>query len=314
MNKWLSWVLKIAFTAGVFGYLFTKIDFADVWRQAAGMDLGMAALSLLVLFVQYPISARRWHAVLRALAAPVGFGRVFLIYYIGCFFNLTLPSSVGGDAVRMWMARRGGLTVAASINSVILERVATVFGLVLLVAATQPLLLRRVPELPGTWVFPLLTVLSALGILALTMLDRVPSRFGHWRLVRGLAAVARDARHLFLRSGNALGVLFWVLLGHANLSFTVYLLALALDIDVGVVDCMVLVPPVILFTTLPISISGWGVREGAMVVAFGFVGVADHAALALSLLWGLSIILTSLPGGIMWLMSGGKAAAADLPG
>ncbi len=312
LKGWLAWVLKIGFTAAVFGYLLATIDLEDAWRQARTMDLGMLAAAVAVLLLQFPIGARRWLSVLKAIGAPMDFRRVFGIYYIGCFFNLTLPSAVGGDAVRMWKARRAGLSVAAAVNSVMLERVATVFGLVLLVTVLQPLLLRRV-ELPGTWVFPALAGVSLAGILLLTVLDRLPADLRRWRVVRGLATLAHDARSAFLNAGNAGATLAWAILGHVNLSIVVYLLARGLDLGLGVLDCLVLVPPVILITTLPISIAGWGVREGAMVAALGFVGVPASAALVLSLTFGILNVLTSLPGGVVWVASGERMTAPAEP-
>ena len=86
------------------------------------------------------------------------------------------------------------------------------------------------------------------------------------------------------------------------------MLALALGINITLLDCLVLVPPVMLVTTLPISIAGWGVREGAMVAAFGFVGVPAQESLLLSLLFGVLGIVVALPGGLIWLAGGGKRA------
>jgi hypothetical protein len=59
-----------------------------------------------------------------------------------------------------------------------------------------------------------------------------------------------------------------------------------------------------LATTLPISIAGWGVREGAMVAAFGLIGVSQEGAVVLSLLAGILAVVACLPGGLIWLMSG----------
>jgi len=88
------------------------------------------------------------------------------------------------------------------------------------------------------------------------------------------------------------------------LSLIVYFLALALGIQVSPVVTMVLVPPVMLIASVPISIAGWGLRESAMVAAFGFVGVAEGDAFVLSILFGLANIVASLPGGLIWLLGG----------
>lgn len=300
----LPWMLKAALTVALFWYLLGRIDLAAAWDEARGMDLWLLAAAGLSLLVQIPIGAVRWRAVLRSMAAPLPFAELFSIYYVGCFFNLALPSSVGGDAVRMWKARRAGLPLKAAVNSVMLERVFTVFGLLLLVAAMQPVLVARIGDVPGAWLFPALSVAGLAGIAALTVLDRLPARLMHWRLVRALAELGRDARRVFLNRAWSPRILAWVLLGHANLAATVWLLACGLGLEVDLLDCLALVPPVILVTTLPISVAGWGVRETAMVTAFAFVGVPAHSALVMSILFGVLVVLTSLPGGLFWAAGG----------
>jgi uncharacterized membrane protein YbhN (UPF0104 family) len=263
----------------------------------------MLIVALLLGLLQVWLGAFRWWLVLRALKATFTTVQTFIVYYIGVFFAIILPGAVGGDAVRMWTARRSGLSLSASINSVMLERAATVLALVLLVAITQPLLLARVPTIPGSWVFPVLSVLGFIGILVLASLDRLPASLHHWRVVRGLIHLAGDTRQLFFRPTWGGATLIVAMLGHVNLSLQVYALALGLGLDVSVIDCLVLVPPVILIMTLPISIAGWGVRETAMVAAFGYVGVETHSALVLSVLFGLVCTVTALPGGVVWLLS-----------
>ena len=71
---------------------------------------------------------------------------------------------------------------------------------------------------------------------------------------------------------------------------------MGLDLDVAWLECLVLVPLVMLIMTIPISIGGWGVRETAMVSLFGLVGVPGEGALALSvlLLVGAMLVLIVL--------------------
>ena len=159
----------------------------------------------------------------------------------------------------------------------------------------------------------MLALVLAGGLAFLMFLDRLPETLHHWRLVKGLVYLAGDTRKLFLAPlplGRALG---WGLVGHVNVSLGVYVLALALGIEVTAVDCIALFPPVLLVTALPISIAGWGVREGAMMVAFGFIGVAPESALVLSVLFGLVVIVASLPGGLIWVLTGASREDVTLP-
>jgi uncharacterized protein (TIRG00374 family) len=312
VKRWLPWVLKGGLSIGLIWLVFRKVDLGSTWEQAKTLDLTMLTLAMAISLVQVWLGAVRWWLVLRALNAAFSATQAFIVYYIGVFFAIVLPGAVGGDAVRMWKAHRSGLSLSASVNSVMLERGATVLGLVLLVAATQPLLLARAPQIPGSWVFPLLSVLGVAGILFLSVLDRLPLSLHRWRVVRGLVNLAGDTRRLFFRPRWGLSTMVVAILGHANLSLVAYVLAIGLGLKVDIIDCMVLVPPVILIMTLPISIAGWGVRETAMVAAFGYVGVEAHSALALSVVFGLVCTVTALPGGLVWLLSGDHLKEAQL--
>jgi hypothetical protein len=92
------------------------------------------------------------------------------------------------------------------------------------------------------------------------------------------------------------------------LATLVLIIARGMGIAVGTLECLVLVPPVLLVSTLPISVAGWGVREGAMVTAFGFAGVAESEAVALGVLFGLVVLVVGLPGGLIWFLTGRERA------
>ncbi|HTH16303.1 MAG TPA: lysylphosphatidylglycerol synthase transmembrane domain-containing protein [Magnetospirillum sp.] len=306
IKRWLPWIVKGAVSFGLIGWVLSKVDLAEAWAQAKSIDPTMAVLAVVLMMAQIALGAVRWGLVLRALSAAFHWVQTLSVYYVGVFFSIVLPGAVGGDAVRMWFARRNGLTLAAAVNSVALERAVTVFALVLLVCLTQPLLMLRVPTLPGVWIFPALLAVCVLGILVLAALDKVPQSLHRWRAVRLLAVLAADTRKLFFHPGYSLGTIVVALVGHANLSLVVYMLAAGLNLNVHVLDCLVLVPPVILIMTLPISIAGWGVRETAMVTAFSFIGLADSSTLVLSILFGILTMVTALPGGLVFLLAGGR--------
>ncbi len=306
-KKRLILALKFAVSGLLIWFLFANVDLSAAKDRLLDVSPGMLAVAALVLVIQVIPATLRWLAVLDAIEAPLTFLKAVQIFWIGVFFNQTLPSSVGGDAVRMYVARRDGLSLRGAVNGVMLERVATVVALVLLVVMVQPFFLARVADEASRWFLPALALLAAVlagGLALLMCLDRLPEALHRWRLVRGLIYLADDTRKVFLAPlpmGRAVG---WGVVGHANVSMAVYALALGLGMEVTALDCIALVPPVILVTTLPVSIAGWGVREGAMVAAFGFIGATPESALVLSVLFGLVALVSSLPGGVIWMLMG----------
>jgi hypothetical protein len=133
-------------------------------------------------------------------------------------------------------------------------------------------------------------------------------------MVRGVAQVAADTRRLFLRPSRALPTMAVAILGHVNLSVLAWTLAVGLAAPVSLLDCLVLVPPVVLVATLPISVAGWGAREVAMITVFGLIGVPVAQATALSVLFGLSGLLIALPGGFFWLLWKKPLEGGEIPG
>ena len=311
IKRWLPWVLKGGISIGLIVWVLSKVDLPSAWAKAKGIDPAMAGLAILLMTIQIALGGLRWGLVLRALDAAFSWAKTISVFYIGVFFSIVLPGAVGGDAVRMWFARKGGLSLATAVNSVMLERAVTVFALVLLVCLTQPILMERVPSLPGVYVFPVLLAICVIGILVLASLDKLPRSLHRFRVVRGLVHLAGDTRRLFFHPAWSLACVVVALVGHVNLSLAVYLLAAGLGMDVHALDCLVLVPPVILIMTLPISIAGWGVRETAMVTAFSFVGIPGEETIVLSILFGIVTMLTALPGGIVFLLTGGRKIEAE---
>ena len=309
MKRWLSLALKFVLSAMLIGFLIDAIDLKKALAQLADTSPQLALSAIFVLIFQIVLNTFRWRAVLHALDVSLGFTRTFRIVYIGTFFNQTLPSAVGGDAVRMFMAYKAGLPLSTSVNSVMLERLATVLGLILLVVVFQPFLLERINDTLPVWLFPCLMLVAVAGTGFLMFLNRCPERLRHWKIVRGLASLATDTCLIFLRPSHTLKVLLFVLAGHINVSLTMWVLGLSLGLggQLSFLDCLVIVPVVLLFSTLPISIAGWGVREGVMVAALGFLGISSESALVLSILFGLVVIVTSLPGGLIWLASSDHA-------
>lgn len=305
MKRWLNLTLKFALSALLIGFLFNTVDLGKALSQLVEVDLWYLLLATLVMLTQVPLSAYRWKSVMEAQDAALSFLKTFQIVFIGTFFNQTLPSSVGGDAVRIYRVFKAGLTLPKAVNGVMLDRLATVLGLLLVVVVFQPFFIERTDGAVSGWLFPILTVAGITGTGFLMFLDCLPQNFRRWRIVRGLAHLATDTRLVFLHPRYMPQVIFWSVIGHINMSLSTWLLGLSLGLgdQLSLLDCMVLIPPVLLIATLPISIAGWGVREGVMVAALGYIGVSAENALVLSILFGLVVVATALPGGLIWLAS-----------
>jgi uncharacterized protein (TIRG00374 family) len=308
-KKRIILVLKFLVSGGLIWFLIDGIDLGVASARILSADLKILVMVLGLGLLQIGICVVRWRVVLGAINGILSRANCFRLYLIGLFFNQALPSSFGGDAVRIYRAYKEGLSLHCSINGVMLERVATVLGLIFLVAFAAPFFIERVGPEDAAWIVTAVTVLGVAGLVGLVVLmflDQLPLKYFHGRLVQGLALLAEDTRRVFLSPLFASKALGWSLVGHVNVALMVYLIGFSIGLEITWLDCMVLMPPVLLVMTLPISIAGWGVREQAMVAAFALIDVPGEGALALSIMFGLLGLVMGLPGGIVWLMCSDK--------
>lgn len=306
MKKWVALGAKLLVSGGLIWLLFRDVDLEAALQRVAAAEPGPLAIAFVLLFLQVVVVAWRWKLILNGINAVLSYAQTFRFFYISAFFNQALPASVGGDAIRVYKAHKAGLGLGPAFNSAMLDRVSALVALVAMMLVTLPLFFDRVADPSARLGIGVMAALAFGGLVVLMVLDKLPSTFHRWRVVRGIAALAGDARRIFLATSTTPQVMAVAILGHILICLSVWNMARALNIDVSALDCILLFPPVLLISSLPVSIAGWGVREGAMVAAFGFVGVDEGAALVLSILLGLAFIAINLPGGALWLTEGGR--------
>ena len=123
------------------------------------------------------------------------------------------------------------------------------------------------------------------------------------RVKDGLAQTARDTRRLLGALPYGPATLLLSLVNHATLGLVVLYLAHAMSLSLSPAAALFLFPLVLLLSTIPISLAGWGIREAAMVLVFSPAGLQADASLGVSVLFGACSFLSGLPGGVIWLFA-----------
>ena len=224
--------------------------------------------------------------------------------FIGQFFSQVLPSTVGGDAVRIWLLARGEAGWPIAIYSVLIDRVVGVSALAIMVVACLPWTLNLIHDpiarlaltLIGFGTLGAALAFLALGIPQLQVLQK-------WWLTRHLATASRFAWRL-CRSTAGIRVAWLSLAIHLMTVIVTWGAAMAAHAAVDFAHILFLVLPVILIATIPVSIAGWGVRESAMILAFSYAGLAESDGLIVSILYGLVSLGVGAIGGVVWVASG----------
>ena len=172
----------------------------------------------------------------------------------------------------------------------------------LIVAASVPILFYRVHDTVVRVGVLSLLLMGAAGFCLLMILDRLPEQLRIFRFLGASAQFARDMRRTLLAPATAVPTVLLGLVNQIAVVVVVAILAAGLHLPIGFTDCLIIVPAAMLLTAIPVSIGGWGVREGAFAVGFSYEGVAGADALALSVLFGLLNMAVRLPGALVWLL------------
>lgn len=293
---------KIGITAVLIGWLVIQADWADIARRLAHAPFWPLFWGLAISFVGVAFAGERWRAACGSAAIGIGPVKSLMLMTSSLFFGQVLPGAIGGDAVRGWLTwRETGEAVQKILVALVLDRFLALFAVSLLLLVGLPRLLSVVPA-EAAWALPRLIPLGLAVGLAGLMLDRFPfpATLRQRRLaVRIFGFLARFRSSLFSRPA-ALALAHGVLVHVSTLAATL-LYAQAIGLSIGPGDLLAVMPTAIIAAALPISLNGWGVREGTMVAGFALFGVGFEDALLLSLMIGLSVTLTALPGGLCWL-------------
>ena len=287
-------LLKAVFTLVLLALVFRAVDPARLAQAFLNLRPGYVALAVGALLVSTAIASWRWHLIMRSLDFRASEGFHFRSYFKGAFFNQALPGSIGGDAVRVLDVAALGYRKRDAFVGIFIDRIVGLSGLLVLNLTANNL---THGLLPG-WLFRLVNLicLSGLaGVLLLMFLHR-SERLGRIKLLLPFTTLSRRFRQVYHSWQASLGQLALSVVIHLFPILALFFLARATGLDIKLGVFMVVAPPVFLLTLLPVSLAGWGVREGAMVGLFVLIGEPREAILTLSLLYGLAQIVASLPG------------------
>jgi uncharacterized membrane protein YbhN (UPF0104 family) len=293
VNKYV----RLAISAVLLGWIAWHTDWVRVRDAFAGLrvELWLAAVGTLV--ASQVVSAMRWQLFARELRFDRTVRQLTGFYLIGMYFNLLLPTSVGGDVMRAWYLDGGAKRRLAAFAAVLLDRLNGLFVLIamtVLAVALSPL------ELPA-WIPWSVWGIAAAAVLGLAALPAA----GRFRLLPLQRREQLATMVQLLRAPRvcAQATVLSAVVQVANV-IAVWLIGLALGADIPFGYYFVFVPMVALLTLLPVSVNGMGVREGGTALFLAPLGVEQATALTLAFLWFAAFGAVSLVGGLVYLSGG----------
>jgi glycosyltransferase 2 family protein len=314
MRRILLSTLKILVSAALLYFSLRKINLSELVSRINVSSLGWIALAIAVTFLQIFVGVLRWREISAECGAPLETKQAMRFNVIGTFFNQTLPSSIGGDAVRLWLVARNGAGWRAATYSIFVDRAVGLIALAVIIVATLPWSYNLITDPHGRSALLLVDFAALAGGLGFLVLGVLPwpwlKRWWGTHHVQACAVIAN--RVIFSRDrGPKLAVLS--VLVHVLAVVIAWCVVRSIAAPVRFGQVFQLVPPVMLITMLPISIAGWGVREATMGLAFGYAGLMTNEGVNVSLLFGAVSFIVGIFGGLVWILSPEKAAKGTKP-
>jgi uncharacterized membrane protein YbhN (UPF0104 family) len=284
-------LLRLAVGVTVLWFLVRQVGAApfEDGLRAVTWQAVVAAVTLIALATV--CSAWRWRVVARALGIGIGLPTAIFAYYRSQFLNSVLPGGVLGDVHRAVTHGRCAGDVARGVRAVAWERLcgqviqAIVAAVVLL---TLPSPVR--PVLP----YVLAGVMGAAACAALVV--RGAARRGRSRLARTAQAVSDDLRHGLLASDVWPQVVLASLLVVAAHTATFVIAARVAGSTASLGELLPLLMVVQTVVVIPLSIGGWGLREGSAAWAFAAAGIGAATGVTIATLYAVLALTAFAPG------------------
>ncbi len=305
---WAFRLLQIGVALGLLALIWRAADGPEAAHSLATADWRWLALAVLALSLQTVLSALRWKLTARQLGIRLGARQAIREYYLSQVVNQSLPGGMIGDAGRAVRSRSQAGLLAAG-QAVVFERLA---GQIAMFATLSVAFLATLAAPGGfewpSWLIAPVAILVA-GGLSLPLLAQAAT------FLPGAAGRAlrqgRAALHCAITARPALPGQIVLSIGTTLCNLAAFAFcARGVGVELGLVATAALVPLILFTMLIPISVSGWGLREGAAAVLLPVAGATASGGLAASVAFGLAFIAAVLPG-VLFLWFGARTEVPE---
>jgi uncharacterized protein (TIRG00374 family) len=313
-KKWRQFAVRAVVTLLLFAFLLKSVSWSALVTTLIHVHHTFLLLGLAAGVLCLVLSAYCWRSLVLAEHIQTDLARLINLYLVGIAFSHFLPTNMGGDAVKAFYVGRDSGNIPGATSAVLMSRVASFFGMLLI--AFPALLIMHAEFTPAVIAWFLLLSLLLVGaiggaIFIAVLLPGVSSRFlkGTWTGHRifvtiieiGNALKAAIRRPRALGAAILYGMLFWIA---SFLNYYGYGAALGLHTPLSFYA--IAVPFISIVASLPVSINGFGVREGAFVYLCSTIHIPAATSLLVVLLADAQILLFGVIGGCIYLTMGNK--------
>lgn len=309
VKKLFSITLRLGVSLILLTFLFYQIDRKGFLSLLKDVNPGFLTLAFLMMVFSYTAGLFRWGMLFKGVDMKLPFKRILSGFCAGVFFNLFMPSTIGGDLVRSVDLARQTQKPKEVIATVFLDRLSGYVGLVVMAVVALSFGYDFIKDRSV-----ILTVSIISGILAFTLLvlfnnylftkvNNLLSFIPRNKLRQALSSLHQQIYYFRKQKTMLFNNLLLSLLIQVMMPLVFYFTAKALGVEIKLIYFLIFVPLISAITLLPISIGGLGLRDATTVFFFAKVGLAKNVSLALSLINFIFIFIIGCIGGIIYVFT-----------
>lgn len=287
---------KVILSVGLLVLILTRLDMGSVVEQLKHLDGAFWFVALCFMMMQVLALALRWQYLIEHKGRNIEYMEALQITLASLLANYIFIASISGVFVRIGLTVQYGFSVVKTVCAAVIDRFLTLFALVFLAALFLPLMSQHMADadlnnaiykavIIGMSLFILLSCVFAPLFFKVVVKQKIMNN-------RKYVSSLNYLRGLINQPKRITKILFVSLCGQVFYFISIYFLTIATDIHVNMLGLMTVLPAMTLVASLPISIGGWGVREGAFIYGLGLLGVPMEAAFLISVQIGIMGMLT----------------------
>jgi len=308
-KNWLLFFLKCAISLSIIAWFLTqKTSLADILREIGRASPWLLAFAFSLHAVGLLISAIRWRILIRAQGDSVPLGFLAGSYLVGMFFNMFLPSRIGGDVVRIWDGSKYSSSLVKSSAIVVVERLTGIVSLLLFAFAASVLRLEMAKDRPVIWVALGLGALGLLSVAAFLLppagklLKKIPDKGIAARFKNKALSFRGTILHYREKKKALFSAFLLALLLQVNVVVYYFLIGKAIHLSIPLLDYFIFIPIVHLVLLIPVTINGLGLRELSYSRIFSYYGLTAAAAVSFAWIDLGFMIVVGLIGGVVFMV------------
>lgn len=308
MKNYIKFSIKLLISLFLLFLIFNKIDYKDFIENIKVVSFVVLIVTVLFAGIKAVIEPLRWKIILNARTEKFSFFYLFSLYMIGGFFNIFLPTTIGGDVVRIFYIKNDKFSALKATNTVLFER---------LTGAYAVFIMSIIAVLVGwnLFVYEVKIPILAVSIISVVVLTSI--FFSYKKITKITRQISSKYKisiikkiYLLIREFDYTEYSYRLIFISMFFSFLIQFIVIGVTIMIGnalglnnisIFHYFIIIPPIWVITLLPISIGGFGVREGLFALFLVPMGVSIEQSTLLSLLSFFPFIFVGLLGGLFYL-------------